>query len=55
MSGRAHSRWGSQASYVVLEDVAGDEGFVDARVLVRLQVLERIFGDALVLCSVWIR
>jgi hypothetical protein len=45
--GRAHSG----ASYVVLEDVAGDEGLVDARVLVRSQVLQRIVRDALVLCS----
>jgi hypothetical protein len=34
-------------AYVVLEDVAGDEGFVDARVLVCSQVLQRVFGDAL--------
>ena len=32
----------------MFEDVAGDEGFVDARVFVRPQVLQGIFGDALV-------
>lgn len=31
----------------MLEDVAGDEGFVDARVFVGPEVLQRIFGDAL--------
>ena len=36
-------------AYVVLEDVARDEGLVDTRVLVRLQVLKRIFGDTLML------
>lgn len=36
-----------QGAYVMLEDVAGDEGFVDARVFVRPEVLQRIFGDAL--------
>lgn len=34
-------------AYVVLEDVAGDEGFIDARVFVRFQMLQRIFRDAL--------
>jgi hypothetical protein len=48
--GRAHA----DVSYVVLENVAGDEGFVDARVFVRSQVLQRIFRDALVLCSLCI-
>lgn len=35
----------------MFEDVAGDEGFVDARIFVRLQMLQRILGDALMLCS----
>jgi hypothetical protein len=39
-------------AYVVLEDVAGDEGLVDARVFVRSEVLQGIFRDALMLCSV---
>lgn len=38
-------------AYVVLEDVAGDEGFVDARVFVCFEMLQRVFGDALMLCS----
>ena len=33
----------------MLEDVAGDVGFVDARVLVRLEVLQGILGDAFML------
>ena len=33
----------------MLEDVARDEGLVDARVLVALEVLQRVVGDALVL------
>jgi hypothetical protein len=32
----------------MLEDVAGDEGLIDARVLVRSQVLQGVFGNALV-------
>lgn len=36
----------------MLEDVAGDEGFVDTRVLVRLEVLQRILRDAFVLRSI---
>jgi hypothetical protein len=42
-------------AYVMLEDVAGDEGFIDARVLVCSQVLQRIVGDAFVprgLCTI---
>lgn len=35
----------------MLEDVAGDEGFIDARVFVRLEMLQRILGHAFVLCS----
>jgi hypothetical protein len=35
-----------EGAYVMLEDVAGDEGFIDARVFVRSEVLQRIFGDA---------
>lgn len=38
-------------AYVVLEDVARDEGLVDARVLVAFEVLQRVFGDALMLRS----
>jgi hypothetical protein len=38
---------GRQGAYVMLEDVAGDEGFVDARVFVGSEVLQGIFGDAL--------
>jgi hypothetical protein len=30
-------------AYVMLEDVARDEGFIDARVFVRAEVLQRIF------------
>jgi hypothetical protein len=33
----------------MLEDVAGDVGFIDARVLVRLEVLQGILGDAFML------
>lgn len=44
-----HRRSGrDRGPYVVLEDVAGDEGLVDARVLVRLEVLQRFLGDAFV-------
>jgi len=35
----------------VLEDVAGDEGFVDTRVFVCFQMLKRICGDTFVLCG----
>jgi hypothetical protein len=35
--------------YVVLEDIIGDEGLVDARVFVRLEVNERILRYALML------
>jgi hypothetical protein len=34
---------GEGCAYVMLEDVARDEGFIDARVLVRAEVLQRIF------------
>ena len=34
-------------AYVVLKDVAGDEGFIDTRIFVRFEMLERIFRDAL--------
>lgn len=44
---------GSEASYVVLKDVAGDEGFIDARVFVRFQMLEGIFRDTFVLCGLY--
>lgn len=33
--------------YIVLEDVIRDQGFVDARVLVGLEMDERIFRDTL--------
>jgi hypothetical protein len=36
-----------QGAYIMLEDVAGNEGLVDARVFVRSKVLQRIFRDAL--------
>ena len=35
------------AAYIMFEDVVRDEGFVDAGVLVRLQMNQRLFGDAL--------
>lgn len=38
-------------AYVVLEDVARDVRLVDARVLVALEVLQRVVGDTLVLRS----
>jgi hypothetical protein len=34
---------GEGCAYVMLEDVARDEGFIDARVFVRAEVLQRIF------------
>jgi hypothetical protein len=40
-----------QGPYVVFEDVAGDEGLVDARVLVCPEMLQRIFRDALMPCG----
>lgn len=43
-----------RAAYVVLEDVSRDEGLVDARILVRPEMLQRVLGHALVrggLCS----
>jgi hypothetical protein len=42
-------------AYVVLEDVAGDEGFIDAGVFVGFQVLQRVFGDALMRRSFYTR
>jgi len=36
--------------YVVLEDVVRDEGFVDTRVFVGLEVDEGFLGNALVRC-----
>lgn len=49
-------RVGTRA-YVVLEDVARYEGLVHARVLVRLEVLQRVFGNTLMLrglCIVYV-
>jgi hypothetical protein len=40
-------------AYIVFEDVAGDGGFVNARVFVRFQMLQRIFGDALMCRRDW--
>lgn len=42
-------------AYVVLEDVSRDEGLVYARVLVRFEVLQRVFGDTLMLRSFYAR
>lgn len=39
----------------MLEDVAGDEGFVDARVFVRPEVLQGIFRHALMPLSLYTR
>lgn len=36
----------------MLEDVAGDEGLVDARIFVRLEVLQRFLRDAFMLRSI---
>jgi hypothetical protein len=35
----------------MFQDVAGDEGFIDARVFVGSEMLQCIFGDALMPCS----
>lgn len=36
-------------AHVVFKDISRYEGFIDARVLVRMQMLQRVFGNALML------
>ncbi len=40
---------GDRGAHIMLEDISGDEGFIDTRVFVRLQVLQCIVGNTLVL------